>query len=119
MNTSKQNSKRREPDSNKSQSKPKQKIKSGNSMSSSRGAAIRAQKRNQEDAKKMVEQYNSAPTDQPKKRANVITEDFDKLKVSFLGGLDDVGEKNTAIIEYQNSAVIVDCGNNLVLTCRA
>src|SRR5690606_34755129 len=38
---------------------------------------------------------------------------FNKVKISFLGGLDDVGEKNCAVIEYQNDAIILDCGNNL------
>ncbi|HEY4161359.1 MAG TPA: ribonuclease J [Candidatus Saccharimonadales bacterium] len=82
----------------------------------SRGAAVRAQKRTQMDAQKLVNQYASAAMkqngDQPR-RANTITDDFDKLKITFLGGLEDVGEKNCAIIEYQNTAVILDCGNNL------
>jgi ribonuclease J len=38
---------------------------------------------------------------------------FSKLKITFLGGLDDVGEKNMAVIEYQNHAIILDCGINL------
>lgn len=37
----------------------------------------------------------------------------DKLKVTFLGGLDDVGEKNMTIIEYGDQAIVLDCGNNL------
>lgn len=81
----------------------------------SRGAAIRAQKRNQEDAHKMLEQYATAAEKQQKgeRRANTITDAFDKLKITFLGGLEEVGEKNMAIIEYQNDAVILDCGNSL------
>ncbi len=80
----------------------------------SRGAAIRAQKRNADDAHKLVSQYASAANKpQEARRANKITDAFDKLKLTFLGGLDDVGEKNTAIIEYQNDAIILDCGNNL------
>jgi ribonuclease J len=77
-----------------------------------RGAAIRAQRRNQDDANRIVNQYADA-TRKPRERANVIVDAFDKLKVSFLGGLDDVGEKNMAIIEYQNDAIVLDCGNNL------
>ncbi len=82
----------------------------------SRGAAIRAQKRNQEDAHKQLEQYATAAEKSQRRdgqRANQITDAFDKLKITFLGGLEDVGEKNMAIIEYQNDAVIVDCGNSL------
>lgn len=84
----------------------------GNASRASRGAAIRAQRRNQDDAHKALEQYASANTS-AKPRANQITDDFDKLKITFLGGLEDVGEKNMAIIEYQNDAIVLDCGNNL------
>ncbi|MBP7807377.1 ribonuclease J [Candidatus Saccharibacteria bacterium] len=85
----------------------------GPKLNASRGAAIRAQKRSAETAQKLVNDYLSADGNKLDKRANSITDDFDKLKVTFLGGLEDVGEKNTAIIEYQNDAIILDCGNNL------
>jgi len=78
----------------------------------SRGAAIRAHKRNQDDANRMISQYSDA-NQKTRKRANVIKDEFDKLKVTILGGLEDVGEKNMAIIEYRNQAIILDCGNNL------
>lgn len=79
-----------------------------------RGAAIRAQKRNQDDAQKVVNQYtNSLITPKIKGRANSITDVSNKLKLTFLGGLDDVGEKNMAIIEHGDEAIILDCGNNL------
>lgn len=77
-----------------------------------RGAAIRAQKRNQDDAHRVVSQYADASQKQPK-RANKIVDAQAKLKLTLLGGLDDVGEKNMAVIEYQNEAIILDCGNNL------
>lgn len=83
---------------------------------SSRGAAIRAQRRSQEDAQRIANQYASAApaASQPQaRRANVLVDEFDKLKVTFLGGLEDVGEKNMAVIEYRNDAIVVDCGNNL------
>jgi ribonuclease J len=78
----------------------------------SRGAAIRAHKRNQEDANRVISQYSDA-NQKTRKRANIIKDEFDKLKVTILGGLEDVGEKNMAVIEYQNQAIILDCGNNL------
>lgn len=84
-----------------------------NGMNVSRGAAIRAQKRSQDDARKIAEQYSAVTTDRQNKRANVLTDDFDKLKISFLGGMEEVGEKNTAVIEYQNDAIVLDCGINL------
>lgn len=79
----------------------------------SRGAAIRAQKRNQDDAHKIVSQYVNAAANPRSGRANQIVDAFNKLKITFLGGLDDVGEKNMAILEWQNDALIIDCGNNL------
>lgn len=79
--------------------------------SKTRGAAIRAQRRKQDDASKVVSLY--ADSSQKPKRANVIPDAFDKLKITFLGGLEDVGEKNMAVIEYQNEAIVLDCGINL------
>jgi len=82
------------------------------STNKTRGAAIRAQRRNQDDAQRVIDQY-AAAGQKPGKRANVVTDTFDKLKVTFLGGLYDVGEKNMAVIEYQNDAIVLDCGINL------
>lgn len=83
----------------------------------SRGAAVRAQKRAQQDAQKLANQYMPAALEQqapqPQRRANVITDDFNKLKITFLGGQDDIGEKNMQVIEWQNDALVLDCGNNL------
>ncbi|HEV2402856.1 MAG TPA: ribonuclease J [Candidatus Saccharimonadales bacterium] len=48
------------------------------------------------------------------KQPNTITsQNNNRLKLTFLGGLADVGEKNMAIIEYGNDALVLDCGNNL------
>lgn len=77
-----------------------------------RGAAIRAQKRNQDDAAKIISQYAEAKQATPK-RANVIANETNKLKVTFLGGMEEVGEKNMTVIEYGNHAIVLDCGNNL------
>ncbi len=99
----KPNNNRPGPNNNKSDSRAK----------ASRGAAIRAQKRNQEDAHRILSQYADASTRPQEQRANVITDSFDKLKVTFLGGLEDVGEKNMAILEWQNDAIVIDCGMHL------
>lgn len=77
-----------------------------------RGAAIRAQRLTQDDANKLVNQYADA-SQKTRKRANVIMDSAEKLKLTFLGGLDGVGEKNMAVLEYGNHAIILDCGNNL------
>lgn len=82
-------------------------------LKSSRGAAIRAQKRSVQDAHKMLDQY-AAVGDKNQPRANKIDIDNqNKLKITFLGGQDGIGEKNMQVIEWQNDAIIVDCGNNL------
>lgn len=88
---------------------------SNGSRGVSRGAAMRAQKRNQDDAHKAVSQYLTPPVQNEKGRANVIADNFDKLKISFLGGQDGIGEKNMQVLEWQNDALIIDCGNNLGL----
>lgn len=73
-----------------------------------RGAAFRAQKRQHEDADRLINRYAQAS----KKSAQRSLSEG-QLKISFLGGMDDVGEKNMAIIEWQNDAIVLDCGNNL------
>jgi ribonuclease J len=80
----------------------------------SRGAAVRAQKRSQADAQKIANQYASATQmqDTETRRANFI-DDSPRLKVIGLGGFDGGGSKNMIVVEYQNDAVIMDCGNEL------
>lgn len=82
----------------------------------SRGAAIRAQKRNQDDAHRIISQYTTInPTEKTEpnpKRANKI-DDSPKLKIIGLGGMDDAGSKNMIVVEYMNDAVIMDCGVDL------
>ncbi|MGH7237984.1 MAG: MBL fold metallo-hydrolase, partial [Candidatus Saccharimonadales bacterium] len=82
----------------------------------SKGQAVRAQRRTQADAQKIANQYAAAPTgkDRPR-RANVIANDASKLKLTFLGGQEGIGEKNMQVLEWENDALIIDCGNNLGL----
>jgi ribonuclease J len=83
---------------------------------SSRGAAIRAQRRSQEDAQRVADQYAPAAVNGTKnqpRRANVVADDSQKLRLTFLGGQEAIGEKNMQILEWQNDAIILDCGNNL------
>jgi ribonuclease J len=81
--------------------------------SASRGAAVRAQRRVQADAQKIANQYASAANAEQPRRANVIADEMDKLKITFLGGQGGIGEQNMQVVEWQNDAVILDCGNNL------
>ncbi|HSW98531.1 MAG TPA: ribonuclease J [Candidatus Saccharimonadales bacterium] len=80
----------------------------------SRGAAVRAQRRVQADAQKIANQYASAANaEQQPRRANVIADEMDKLKITFLGGQGGIGEQNMQVVEWQDDALILDCGNNL------
>lgn len=88
-------------------------VTAGRSMS--RGAAIRAQKRNQDDAHRIISQYATvgpAAAVETRPRANKI-DDSPRLKIIGLGGMDSGGSKNMILVEYQNDAVILDCGNDL------
>ncbi len=78
----------------------------------SRGAAIRAQRRTQEDAHRIANQYLDASATIDQKRANFV-DDSPRLKVIGLGGMDGGGSKNTILVEYLNDAIIMDCGNDL------
>ncbi len=84
--------------------------------SASRGAAIRAQRRNHDDASRIIGQYADASEfkedGQPKGRANSI-DNNPRLKIIGLGGMDGGGSKNCILVEYMNDAVIIDCGNDL------
>lgn len=102
---------RQKPSGNSKNIKP---VTAGRSIS--RGAAIRAQKRNQEDAHRILSQYATVnPTDNTEskpRRANKI-DDSPRLKIIGLGGMDGGGSKNMILVEYMNDAVIMDCGNDL------
>ena len=80
----------------------------------SRGEAIRAQKRNAEDATRIASQYLDASNVQVQERprANFI-DDSPKLKIIGLGGMDGGGSKNSILVEYKDDVVIMDCGSDL------
>ena len=78
----------------------------------SRGAAIRAQKRNAEMAHKLANEYQDASANKLELRANLI-DNSPQLKVIGLGGMDGGGSKNMILLEYMNDAIVMDCGNDL------
>lgn len=88
---------------------------------SSRGEAIRAQRRALDLAHRIASEYADASSSsnqsdhksEQRGRANVISDKNDKLKIVPLGGLNDVGEKNMYVIEYKKDAIVLDCGNDL------
>jgi len=77
----------------------------------SRGTAIRAHKRTQDDAQRIINQYAFANQSQPGGAQAPMSDD--KMKITFLGGQEAIGEKNMQVIEWQNDAIILDCGNDL------
>src|SRR5258708_25132712 len=81
-------------------------------LTSSRGQAVRAQKRSQMDAQRIANQFLPARSEQRQRRANVI-DDQPRLRIIGLGGMDGGGSKNMILVEYMNDAVIIDCGNDL------
>jgi ribonuclease J len=77
--------------------------------------AIRAQKRSNEEAQRLTNQYAAAtvtPATNHPRRANQI-DDSPQLRIIGLGGMDGAGSKNMILIEYMNDAVVLDCGNDL------
>ncbi len=91
-------------------------------LTTSRGQAVRAQRRAQTDAQRIANQYVAAASNvsadetakggQPRRRANVI-DDSPRLKIIGLGGMDGGGSKNMILVEYRDDAVVLDCGNDL------
>lgn len=115
MNQERTNNNQKKPANKSNVDKSKDTSKSS-TRSITRGAAIRAHKRSLEDAQKMLNQYTSAAQKSEKApRANQVTDDFEKLKITFLGGQDAVGAKNMQVIEWKNDFIILDCGNSLGL----
>src|SRR5487761_1073589 len=83
----------------------------GSALTTSRGQAVRAQRRSQADAQRIANQYLTAES-KPQVRANII-DDSPRLKIIGLGGMDGGGSKNMILVEYLNDAIIMDCGNEL------
>lgn len=117
LRTSKNTNRKGQPGQGRSQMRPNGRSDNRGQLklNSSRGAAVRAQKRSQADAQKIANQYAAAApmqTEQTERRANFI-DDSPRLKLIGLGGMDGGGSKNMLVLEYQNDAVIIDCGNDL------
>jgi ribonuclease J len=81
----------------------------------SRGKALRAQKQAVADANRIASQYTDAASGntQPRPRRANFIDDSPRLKIMALGGMDAGGSKNMILIEYQNDALVIDCGNDL------
>lgn len=98
---------------NKPNNKPQAQPPASASRTASRGAAIRASRRNVDDAHRVLKQYMPAGSEddiETRGRANVVIDEFDKLKITYLGGQEEIGEKNMQVLEWKNQAIILDCG---------
>ena len=93
--------------------RPKLQATTSASRSASRGEAIRAQKRSQSDAERIVNQYQTAEGNDQTRRANYLDTGTPILKIIGIGGMDGGGSKNMILLEYLNDAIIIDCGNDL------
>ncbi len=86
------------------------------SLNTQRGQAVRAQRRSQADAQRIADQYvpaESVAVSKPRQvRANLL-DDQPRLKIIGLGGMDGGGSKNMIVVEYQQDAIVLDCGNDL------
>ncbi|HEX3568613.1 MAG TPA: ribonuclease J [Candidatus Saccharimonadales bacterium] len=80
---------------------------------SSRGAAVRAQKRSLADAQRIANQFAPAQAMPVQERRANFIDDSPRLRVIGLGGMDGAGSKNMMLVEYLDDAVILDCGNDL------
>jgi ribonuclease J len=72
-----------------------------------RGVALRAQRQKQEQASRIVQQYAAVPSAVSEASSPPNPQ---ALKLTFLGGLNEIGEKNMAILEWQDDALVIDCG---------
>ncbi|HSX18386.1 MAG TPA: ribonuclease J [Candidatus Saccharimonadales bacterium] len=102
------------PNSRQKPNNPQRSKSSSGTKKVSRGQALRAQKQAVSDANRIANQYQdaSAKAVERPRRANVI-DDSPRLKIIGLGGMDEGGAKNMIVIEYQNDAIVIDCGNDL------
>lgn len=86
----------------------------GPSRNASRGAAIRAQRRNHDDANRLINQYSDASNLNGEQGQRTISASTNgKLRIIGLGGMDAGGSKNMIVLEYENDALVIDCGNDL------
>ena len=101
------------PSQNNRQSGPPQKRVQISEMKTNRGEAIRAGRRNFDTADKAVDRWNVFEKHHENQAGIVLPVANDRLRVTFLGGLEGIGEKNMMVVEYGNDAIIVDCGFDL------
>ena len=105
---------KKQPTSRQPAKKPAQKSWS-NSKGSSLNRALQTKKRVSRMADQIIDNANIA---NPSGKSLSKDLDFfgkDKLRIIFFGGQDGIGEKNMMLLEYDQDALIIDCGIELGL----
>ncbi|MFO0970989.1 MAG: ribonuclease J [Candidatus Saccharimonadales bacterium] len=82
-------------------------------MQTNRGEAMRAGRRNFETADKAVDRWNVFEKHHEHQVETIPKLQPERLRITILGGLEGIGEKNMSVIEYGNDAIVVDCGFDL------
>ena len=82
-------------------------------MKTNRGEAVRAGRRNFDTADKAVDRWNVFEKHHEKHADFTPKVEQGRLRVTFLGGLEGIGEKNMMVLEYDDDAIIVDAGFDL------
>ncbi len=82
-------------------------------LKSSKSRAMHASRRSQDDAHKAIATMNVVDTKLKEYSAGPVKKDT--LRVVFLGGMNGIGTHNMVVFEYNNDAIVVDCGMDLTL----
>lgn len=80
---------------------------------SSRSRAIQASRRSQDDANKAITNFNVVEGKLKNDTAGPVKKDT--LRIVFLGGMNGIGTHNFVVFEYNDDALVVDCGMDLTL----
>ena len=75
--------------------------------------ALQTQKRSSKLADQVIDKAKIADKQTGAKGKTVNLFKQDQLKIIFLGGQDAIGARNMIIVEYNQDAIILDCGNEL------
>jgi len=78
---------------------------------STKRRAFQESRRNSEHADKVIGLHDLSERDNTKYKP--LPEQPGKLKVIPIGGQDGIGNKNMVVYEYEDEAIVVDCGFNL------
>jgi ribonuclease J len=107
------NSKQDSPRANKANSASGPKKSKNGPLISSRSRALQAIRRAQDNANKSIGELGVVEGRLKNDSAGPVKKDT--LRVVFLGGMNGIGTHNLTVIEYNDNALVVDCGMDLTL----